>query len=106
MFVLVISVGAIRQMCHGRDFFFLKDDTFQSCTNLEFSAEKNLKGGPFKKSQNSQKKRYFYCSKARRRRENKSKTQNRHNQKLPLKRVMGGIIFFSKDDTFGTCTND
>ena len=28
---------------------FLKDDTFQSCTNLEFSAEKNLKGGTFQK---------------------------------------------------------
>ena len=29
--------------------FFLKDDTFQSCTNLEFLAEKKLKGGTFQK---------------------------------------------------------
>ena len=69
-------------------FFHLRFNVF--CENIQ---KYTLKNG-------------FYCSKARRRREKKSKIQNRHNQKLPLKRVMGGIIFFSKDDTFGTCTND
>ena len=33
----------------GGIIIFLKDDTFQSCTNLEFLAEKKLKGGTFQK---------------------------------------------------------